>query len=109
MKIVVNDVSPPDAIRLRNARGSKLYVYRSEKGTLYILSKLGNGFRPNFYGEYHYGFINISSTNTKPSFCAKTLKDSIQRALNSGRIVMEFENLSEVIAWKTKRSEDFEL
>ena len=79
---------------------NKKYAYQSDSGDLHYLSKLGNRYVDNFFGRYHYGFVNASRTERPPVFLAETMKDTITKALNRGRVIVEFNSLKELLEWK---------
>lgn len=105
MKVVVRK-DTDSMVELHKVVGSKLYAYRSVKGTLFILSKLGDTWGQSKYGEYHFGFVNVGITNENPSFKADTMLESIEKAMNHGRKVFEFNNLKELLEWKLNVNND---
>ena len=106
MKVVVDDLNGP-TLGINSVRPSKhMYVYAGSTGKLFILSRLGRYVHKTdkLGGEYHYGFVNISTTSEVPSHKGTGAKEAIQSALNSGNKVMEFKNLGELIEWKAEKA-----
>jgi len=89
-------------IELKNVNGSNTYVYITDGGTIYVLSKLGERYVDCTYGKYHYGFVNVSKINTTPTFRAMGLDNAVGKAMSSGRNVMEFNTFTDFMKWKLK-------
>ena len=97
-----------DTVLLQDIARAKTYVYTSNTGGLWILSKLGRYVTDNSHadklnqGKYHYGFVRIDKVDEVPVFTTANHYDSIEKAINSGRKVLEFDTFREVMKWKLK-------
>ncbi len=88
---------------------SKVYIYTGNAGGIWVLSKLGRYHHKGIAdhdklgrGEYHYGFVRVDNTNDVAVFTALRDYDAIEKALNSGRKVLEFDSFGDFMKWKLK-------
>ena len=97
-QVELNNDTP--RINVGEINQNKKYAYQSDSGELHVLSKLGDRYVDNVFGRYHFGFVNVSRTERPPVFLAKEMKDTITKALNRGRVIVEFNSLKELLEWK---------
>jgi len=101
-RVVINNNEP--TISLASVTGDNIYVYMTGTGRLFLLSRLGRKHVPDKRGEYHHGFVPLSTTNEVPVFLGDSMRESITKAAASGNNIMEFENLTALMKWKLKIS-----
>lgn len=94
MRRVIKDTHPEDLISIRRVKVSKVYAYKTDHNTLCVLTTLGTNMI-----DQKYGFVRIGDTRTKPVFQAKFMEKSIDKAMNKGRNVMEFDGAKEMFRW----------
>lgn len=108
MKIVLEE-QDAQTVLLSDVVLGKTYIYTGNAGGIWVLSKLGRyhckGIQDHDTlgrGEYHYGFVRVDKTEDVPVFTAKYDRDSVEKALKSGRKVMEFNSFGDFMRWKLK-------
>lgn len=108
MKIVIEKEGNPPTVELSKLNpSSKVYALMVPSGQLSILHKLGYGYGSQYsedWALYHYAFINISKSSSRPTYRARTARETIQKAINRGNTVMEFETLTDLLQWKLKHT-----
>jgi len=90
---LTKDTSEPITVSIKEAvkKGrAKLYAYK-HKNTVAILSRLGTNLIDNTYG-----FVVITDLQSQPNYRAKTMEESIEKALNSGNQVIQFKGFSDL-------------
>jgi len=93
MKKIITQVEP-DSIYLDNLVGNEIVAYKCKGNTHAILRKTVaiDRTRINKY-IFGFGFINLSYPGSSASFVSETnMKDSIKKAIASGREVFVFNN-----------------
>jgi len=108
MKIVINETNTETSL-VSDVTQDKCYVYINPAGGVWILSKLGRYVVNTIQdhdklarGRYHYGFLRMDRINEVPVFTTATMRETVEKALNSGRKVLEFDSFGDFMKWKLK-------
>lgn len=106
MSRIVLTKKTAETVLLQDTMRSNTYIYTSNAGGIWVLSKLGRYVCDKTdelgRGEYHYGFIRVDKMDEVPTFCAKDDRISIEKAINSGRKVLEFDTFGDFMKWRLK-------
>lgn len=94
MKKAVTEHPTEDIVHIKELKQGSIYAYSSKKGSLAILTKLGN----NTIDE-HYGFVLVHQLGQRPVFTSNRKEKSIELAMNKGQTVYQFKSLKDLINW----------